>query len=136
MTPVTAPLRVLIVEDDIELAMTFEEAVTGGGYVVHGQAKTSIDAARLASNADLAIVDIHLGDENGTDIGRMLSDRWMVTVLFVTASPEIVAKGFPGAVGVVAKPVSATDLVEALDYAAARRANQTPVPPPALIGFV
>lgn len=135
MKPMPGPLRLLIVEDDLELAMAFEEAATVGGYVVCGHAKTAEEAARLADDADLAIVDIHLGEEDGTDIGRMLSERWSVTVLFATASPEIVSKGFPGAVGVIAKPVTGGDVIAALDYATARRSGETPVPPPSLIGF-
>jgi len=132
---VSQPLRVLIIEDDLELAMTLEEAATGGGYVVCGHAKTAEDAALLANGTDIAIVDIHLGDEDGTDIGKMLRERWNVTVLFATASPEIVSRGFPAAIGVIAKPVSSGDVVDALDYAAARRRGDTPVPPPSLIGF-
>lgn len=135
MEPVKGPLKVLIVEDDLELAMTIEDATTSGGYVVCGHAKNAMETARLAEVADLAIVDIHLGDEDGTSIGTMLSERWNVTVLFATASPEIVSKGFPGAVGVISKPLSGSQVVAALDYAAARRVGEKPVPPPALIGF-
>ena len=135
MEPVRGPIKVLIVEDDLEMAMTIEEAAMAGGYEVCGHARNAIEAARLAEHVDVAIVDIHLDDEDGTAIGKMLSERWNVTVLFATASPEIVSKGFPGAVGVVAKPLSGAEVVAALDYAAARRSGESLVPPPSLVGF-
>jgi DNA-binding response OmpR family regulator len=129
-------LRVLIIEDDVEFAMVIEEAALSGGYKVSGHVRSGAGAAALGIEADIAIVDIELADkELGTDIGRMLSERYDVSVLFVTGSPDLVSKGFPGALGVLAKPVDAQTLIASLDYVADRRAGNSPVPPPGLIGF-
>lgn len=55
MEPVRGPIKVLIVEDDLEMAMTIEEAAMAGGYEVCGHARNAIEAARLAEHVDVAI---------------------------------------------------------------------------------
>ena len=95
MEPVRGPIKVLIVEDDLEMAMTIEEAAMAGGYEVCGHARNAIEAARLAEHVDVAIVDIHLDEEDGTAIGKMLSERWNVTVHSRRPHQKSFRRGFP-----------------------------------------
>lgn len=97
--------RVLIVEDELFIALDLEETVRSMGFDVAGLATGQDQALQLASLADIAFVDVNLSDgPTGPEIGRRLVEEFGVTVVFMTGNPEAVADKLNGALGVVTKP--------------------------------
>lgn len=124
-------MRVLIVEDEILIAMAVEGIVADAGHVCVGIAADSSAARAMARSADLALVDLNLRDgATGQELGVMLAERHGVTVVFMTADPQDLDHRLVGPIGVLPKPVSPLELRQLLDYVASRRAAAAPVEPP------
>ena len=122
--------RVLVVEDEILVAMEIENIVEDMGHLPIGVAQDSTRARELAKDAELAFVDLNLVDgPTGIELGRELAHKG-VTVLYMTANPGQLGDGVPGAIGVLPKPVNDQDLKQALDYCVAVRRQTAPVTPP------
>lgn len=122
--------RVLVVEDEILVAMEIENIVEDMGHRPIGVAQDSKRARELAKDAELAFVDLNLVDgPTGIELGRDLALRG-VTVLYMTANPAQLGDGVPGAIGVLPKPVNDQDLKQALDYCVAVRRQTVPANPP------
>ena len=101
--------RVLVVEDEIFVAIEIEGVVQDLGYLPIGIAADSRTALALADQAEVALVDLNLIDgPTGIQVGRTLADKG-VTVLFMTANPTQLGDGVPGAIGVMPKPVTVYD---------------------------
>jgi CheY-like chemotaxis protein len=123
--------RVLIVEDEILVALGYESIADELGLEVAGIAADSGGAMRLAQSADIALVDLNLRDgPTGIEIGRRLANDHKMGVIFVTANPAQLGPGVDGAVGVMTKPVADDSLRGALAYLAGRLDNNDSVPPP------
>lgn len=121
--------RVLVVEDEIFVAVEIESVVADMGHRPVGIAADLQTALRLAAEAELALVDINLRDgATGPEIGRALAANG-VTVLFMTANPAQLAGGVPGTLGVLPKPVSDIELKDAVSFAVARRRAELAAPP-------
>ncbi|MDF2975027.1 MAG: response regulator [Microvirga sp.] len=98
-------LRILVVEDEILIALELESLLQDLGHDVVGIAASSKDALSLGRDLkpDLAFVDIHLSDgPTGIDVARHLSSEHGVTVLFMTANAKRIPEDFAGAWGVEA----------------------------------
>jgi FixJ family two-component response regulator len=114
--------RVLIVEDEYIVAEMGHESVG-----IAGDQRTAL---RLASQTEIALVDLNLRDgPTGQDIGKILAQTHGVTVVFLTANPAQLGDGVPGTVGVLSKPVAESDLREVIDYAVQRRRTAEARPP-------
>lgn len=124
------PSRILIVEDEFIVASEIEEIVAEMGHEPIGIAADQRTALALAADAEIALVDLNLRDgPTGKDIGKILAQTHGVSVVFLTANPTQLGEGVPGTIGVLSKPVTETDLREAIDYAVARRqAAEMPTP--------
>lgn len=112
-------LRILIVEDEILIALELESLLQDGGHEVVGIAASSDEALALGKelDPDLAFVDIHLADgPTGVDVARHLSSEHDVTVLFMTANSKRIPEDCAGARGVIAKPYTERSVREALAY--------------------
>jgi AmiR/NasT family two-component response regulator len=127
------PVKVLIVEDEILVAINLEALIEDLGYQCVGIAPDAPMASRLAGeHPDVALVDINLRDgPTGVQIGQMLS-RLGASVLYVTANPRMLGEGVPGTLGVMEKPCDCKSVEEALDYAVQRRRGIA-VPPPSYV---
>lgn len=124
--------RILIVEDEILVALELQSALEDAGYEVVGVAPDKDAAERHAEPADLALVDLNLRDGlTGPEIGRMLGARG-ATVLFVTANPNLVGGGIPNAIGAISKPVDERVIRTAVEYALMVRLGQAAQSPPFL----
>ena len=124
--------RVLIVEDEILVAIDIESVVGEMGLAPVGIAADKTSALRLAERADVALVDINLRDgPTGPQIGRDLAERG-ITVLFMTANPEQLGNGVPGTLGVLTKPVADAELRQAIRFAVSRREKERHAPPRSL----
>lgn len=120
------PLRILVVEDEVLIALELECLLDDLGHVIVGVAGSSTEAIALglSMNPDVAFVDIHLVDgPTGVDVARALSADPHTTVVFMTANAKRIPDDFAGAVGVIAKPYSERVVAGALRYVADRRAG-------------
>lgn len=125
-------MDVLIVEDEMLLAMDIEAMVEDSGHHVLAEAASLRDVEALPEdlNPQLAFVDIHLADEsNGLDVCRFIRAHWPDTlIVFVTANVSKIPPDFSGAHGVIAKPFSHAGVVNAIHYLA----NGVFDPPPSM----
>ena len=124
-------MRILIVEDELIIAIDVEASLSEEGHQVVGIARESETALGLGRRLrpDLALVDIHLVDgETGPEIARHLKDMG-IPVLFMTANASTLPDGMAGALGVIPKPVATHVLKEAVKWVGDRNTG----PPDALI---
>jgi DNA-directed RNA polymerase specialized sigma24 family protein/CheY-like chemotaxis protein len=88
--------RILIIEDELVIAMDLEDLVVGLGHTVVGIATTRDEAVRMAARhkVDLILTDIRLADgSSGVDaVGDILSNV-DVPAIFITAFPECLLTG-------------------------------------------
>ena len=126
----TNTMQVLIVEDEMLLAMDMEAMVEDSGHRVLAEAASLQDVEALPDdlNPQLAFVDIHLAhDSNGLDVCRYIRTHWPdALIVFVTANVSKIPADFSGAHGVIAKPFSHAGVVNAINYLA----NGVFAPPP------
>ncbi|NSZ02079.1 hypothetical protein G6M64_03855 [Agrobacterium tumefaciens] len=75
--------RILIVEDQLLLSKSLEDAVTSLGHEVVGVAASYAEAESVKVPVDIALVDVNLLDgATGPEIGRLLALRGC-SVLFL-----------------------------------------------------
>lgn len=119
---------ILIVEDEILVALEMESVLQDYGYDVVGIASDLEGALAFADrNVDLALVDLNLRDGlTGPEIGRRLANEHRAKVLFVTANPRLLGDGISGAVGVLTKPTDESSLTAAVAFALRRSAEAPP----------
>lgn len=115
--------RVLLVEDNPELAKSMEFALTAFGWTVVGPVATSTDALDSLGQTpfDVAILDVELGDGRSFPVARELSRRG-IPHLFLTgyvSTDEIPVEH--RAVPCLVKPVAPAELVETLESLLASR---------------
>jgi two-component system, response regulator PdtaR len=114
-----APLRVLIVEDEVLLAVELEHVIHEAGLGVVGHAMEAQEAIDLAAahRPELALVDVHLQDgPTGVQAARTLSSDCGAVVLFMTANKQRLPEDYAGACGVIAKPYSEHVVRRALEF--------------------
>src|SRR5262249_54585449 len=117
--------RVLVIEDEPLVALDMKEILGGAGHDVVGPA-CNLTAARqlLAENKfDLAIVDVNLGDENGSEIAAALAKRGapfaFVTGYGRTALPEDLRKA-----PLLRKPFGESELLGVVETLSAKTEPQ------------
>jgi DNA-binding response OmpR family regulator len=127
-------LRVLIVEDEAILALEIELVLRDHGHEVVGAAMDcarALDIAAKTDGIDLAIVDLNLRDgPSGPEIARRLVRDHGVTVVFLTANPELIPEGFAGAIGAMPKPFDDRAIVAIADFARSFLRQRTVPPAP------
>lgn len=114
-------LDVLIVEDEMLLAIELEHLIEEVGSHSLGCAVSSDEAVALADQLkpDLALVDVHLSDgPTGVDVARRIADDCSGVALFMTANVKRLPEDFAGACGVIGKPYSEHGVKTALGYLA------------------
>ena len=122
--------RLLIVEDEIFVAIEVETVLEEMGHRSVGIAADSRRAMELAPFADIALVDLNLTDgPTGIEVGRKLADRG-ITVVYITANPSQLGNGVPGTLGVIAKPLDDRELRAAIRYVVAAHHRDHPEAPP------
>ena len=118
----TKAMDVLIVEDEVLLAMDMEAMVEDSGHRVLAEATSLKEVEALSSDIapQLAFVDIHLAQgSNGLDVCQLIQRRWPdALIVFVTANVSKIPADFSGAHGVIAKPFSHSGVVNAIRYLA------------------
>jgi DNA-binding response OmpR family regulator len=112
--------RVLVVEDEVIVAMAIENELLDAGAEVVGPAGSVGDALRLMELAagdgglSAAVLDIRLAGEAVTPVADALAER-RVPFLFATGCGEGCGKGGHAAVPVMHKPFDTYDLVVAVE---------------------
>lgn len=128
------PLNILIVEDEMLLAVELQYIVRDVGCRDIGLAMSSEEAITLAGELtpDLALVDVHLQDgPTGVDVARQIAHDCGSVVLFMTANVLRLPQDFAGACGVIGKPYSEHAVRNALAYLeVCLREGHAPGPPP------
>ena len=117
-------MRVLIVEDELEIAVVIEDVALKLGFDVIGLAKNAAEAIQMAGDADIAVVDVRLADGlSGPQIAQELVSRYGVGVVFLTGNPELVATDLR--ISVVTKSPDPGAIAKALSDAAASRRSRS-----------
>ncbi|MBC8131051.1 MAG: response regulator [Rhizobiaceae bacterium] len=110
-------LRVLIVEDELILAMDLEDILTSAGHEVIGTAADMHQALKIAEadRPDLALMDMNLArGTNGLETARRLRERFDVPSLFISGNLDAKTREIAAAyrpVGFVPKPFSEADVL-------------------------
>ncbi|MFK0335325.1 response regulator [Rhizobium sp. NPDC090275] len=111
-------MNILIVEDEVLLAMELESEVEGAGHLVVGTAADSREAIEIidATSPQFAFVDIQLLDgPTGIDVGRYLSAK-AIPFVFVSGNLKRIPDDFAGALGAIEKPYTVNGLQNALQF--------------------
>lgn len=122
------PLRVMIVEDEMLLAMDLEDMLLDAGYEVVGQASHMHQALTLAEQnggaIDVAIMDINLArGTNGVETAAALRARWNIPSLFVSGNLDERTREAASSLnplGFVGKPYSEREVLSSLEQVEGR----------------
>ena len=114
-------LRILIVEDEMLVAMDTEAVLMAAGHSVVGIAASADDAVAAARDQqpDLVLLDVRLvGARDGIDAAIEIKSRFGTPIVFVTAHNDLATaaravKASP--LAIVAKPVVAENLLDAIN---------------------
>jgi DNA-binding response OmpR family regulator len=87
------PPRVLVVEDDDEIAQALQRSLRMEGYEVRiaPDGDTALEAAE-AFNPDLVVLDLGLPKVDGMDVARAVRERGDVPILILTARDAVDAR--------------------------------------------
>ena len=114
------PATVLIVEDEIFVALDLERILTDAGYKVKAIAADKPTAIDAAAECNFALVDINLRDgPTGPELAKTLANEYGLKVVFVTANPGQIEHP-SGALGYVRKPFSDQAILAAAALATAQ----------------
>ncbi len=109
---------VLIVEDEIFIAMEIERILEQAGYQVVAIAADQSEALGAAPKAEVAFVDLNLRDgPTGPDVARELA-KLGIRVVYVTANPNQIGEAALTAIGCIRKPFSEQAVLTAAAIAA------------------
>ena len=100
-------MRILVVEDNLMLALDLKDQLERAGYEVLGPADTFKDAVELARRCrpELALVNIDLSNgDSGIDVAKTLRDDLDCPSLFVSGSWSEARQAKDIALGFIAKP--------------------------------
>ncbi len=127
---------VLIIDDSIDVLQTLSDILGVAGYAVR-TAPSAERALQILEGAavDLVITDLRMGGMGGMALIRRLRESWPdlpVVALSGFADAETVAQAFrEGAVDFIAKPFTASEVLETVARALAHRSagpSSAPVP--------
>lgn len=127
--PTPRSSRIIIVEDDQRLARAIERHLTRAGHEV-AIAATGEDLRRhyRREGADLVLLDLNLGSEDGMDLARELVGSTPVGVIIVTGRDELQDRidGLnAGADDYITKPFAIDELLARVRAVLRRRALET-----------
>jgi CheY-like chemotaxis protein len=115
----SARLRVLIVEDEVMIAMALETVVLDLGHDVVETVRSEADAVEATAlhRPHVVLMDIRLAAGDGVDAARKIRERFAIPAIFMTAhaDPETRRRALDVApVDYLVKPVSQDRLASAL----------------------
>ncbi len=113
-------VRILIVEDNLILAMNVENHLRAEGFEVVGVAESADQALAMAADQkpDLVVLDIRLpGDRDGVTTATILFESFGIRSIFASAHGEADIRARATAArpaGWITKPYTMSDLVDAV----------------------
>ncbi|RFC63427.1 response regulator [Fulvimarina endophytica] len=121
-------LSIMIVEDEMLLAMDLEDILVDAGHKVVGQASDMKQALALAEKSgdmiDIAIMDVNLArGPNGVETAAALRQRWDIPSLFVSGNLDEKTRALASEwdpVGFIGKPFSEREVLAAVASAPQR----------------
>ncbi len=118
------PLRVLVIEDHGAVARGLELLLRREGMEVAGTAATLAEAEQLVEKraADVAILDINLGDENGSELIPKARAHGIKVLLYTGGTVPALTNG-DRADGVASKSGGPAELIKAVREVAAGRSH-------------
>lgn len=84
-------IHILIVEDEVIIALGTKSCLEGYGYVVDGMADNTKDALALVKqySPNLVLMDIQLrGNTTGIEIVSIIQEKFKIPVVYLTSSTE------------------------------------------------
>lgn len=115
--------KILLVEDESIIALSFEQSLNFLGYDVVGIAATGDEALRLVElySPDLVLMDIVLkGELDGIETASLIMEKYDIPIVYLTAHPEesvINRAKLTSPYGYLIKPVNKTELKNTIDLA-------------------
>ncbi len=108
-------LRILLVEDEVLLALTFSDVLEDMGHIICAVEHTEAEAISAAKRLkpDLMIVDARLGHGSGISAVEEILKLGYIPHLFISGDSTIVRTRRPDAV-TIQKPFRAVDLAHGL----------------------
>ncbi|WP_018899568.1 response regulator [Rhizobium sp. 2MFCol3.1] len=125
-------MKVLIVEDEMLLAIELESEVERAGHHVTAIAmsRSQAQAAISLERPELAFVDIQLQDgPTGIDVGRDLASE-RIPFVFVSGNIKKIPNDFVGALGAIEKPYTVAGMKSAIAYLSGVIDGLSDLPPP------
>ncbi len=118
---------VLIVEDEMLIAMNLKRILEGRGYKTSGPVSSGLDAIDTVANGgvDIVLMDIALaGEMDGIEAGRRIRSKFGVPVVYVSANADdatVSRAKDTDPFGFVGKPVQESALYLTIEMALGRR---------------
>lgn len=123
--------KILLVEDDAQLARNLSRFLTTEGYqVTHAAGQNEALAVFAAESFDCALLDISLQDGNGFAVCAAIKSQRETPVIFLTASADeaVTVAGFEvGADDYISKPFRPRELIARMKNVM-RRSQRTAAP--------
>ena len=121
-------VRVVVAEDEALIRMDLVEMLAEEGYEVVGQAATGEAALTLVRQLapDVVLLDVRMPVMDGLSAAQAISELGTTAVVMLTAFSQrdlVTRARDAGAAGYLVKPVSAADLIPAIEVALARFAE-------------
>lgn len=121
-------MKILLVEDEILIALEQRFYLESAGHEIFGPASTAQEAIALAREVvpDLALVDIHLAqNSSGIDAVEALT-KLGIHCLYITSFRDEVKPGRPLVIGCLPKPFTENLLIGAVEVARTVLAGGSP----------
>ncbi len=120
--------RVLVAEDEALIRLDLVELLTEEGMTVVGQASNGEEAVEMARQLrpDVVVMDVKMPKLDGISAAEIIAEERIAPVVILTAfsQRELVERASEaGAMAYVVKPFDASDIVPAIEIAAARFAQ-------------
>ena len=119
-------LRILVVEDDVMIALDCQQSLqdAGAGRVEIAKSKAEVMALLSQAAFDIAVIDIFLGSETGIPIAELMIDANIAFVFCSGATSDIdLPAALKGSV-MITKPYSMADLIGAIITKAIEAGNR------------